>query len=121
MPNEQRRRFSRIRFSTGARFTVGDGQLACEVVDLSMKGALIGLPADHAVPAGAHCVLEVALDEGDNVIRMEGEVAHAEEGRIGVVWREIDLDSITHLRRLLELNLGDADLLNREFSALISD
>jgi hypothetical protein len=121
MPNEQRRRFSRIRFRSGAQLTVGEGRLACEVVDLSMKGALIAHSPNQETPPRAPCVLEVTLDDGDTVIRMAGEVAHAEAGRIGVVWREIDVDSITHLRRLLELNLGDAALLDREFAALLAD
>ncbi|MDR2259495.1 MAG: PilZ domain-containing protein, partial [Azoarcus sp.] len=31
-----------------------------------------------------------------------------------------DLDSMHHLRRLLSLNLGDASLLEREFSVLLA-
>ncbi|MCG8610315.1 MAG: hypothetical protein MI864_07240, partial [Pseudomonadales bacterium] len=31
----------------------------------------------------------------------------------------IDLDSITHLKRLIELNVGDPSLIERELSALI--
>ena len=34
--------------------------------------------------------------------------------------RSIDLDSITHLRRLVELNSGDAAMLERELHTLIS-
>ena len=33
----------------------------------------------------------------------------------------IDLDSITHLRRLVELNLGDEKLLERELSHLAAE
>jgi hypothetical protein len=32
----------------------------------------------------------------------------------------IDLDSITHLRRLVELNAGDPALLERELTALVA-
>jgi len=32
----------------------------------------------------------------------------------------IDVDSMTHLRRLIELNLGDPTLLERELKALVS-
>jgi len=38
--------------------------------------------------------------------------------RIGFRWDRIDLDSFAQLKRLVELNLGDPDLLNRELSAL---
>jgi hypothetical protein len=33
----------------------------------------------------------------------------------------MEIDSITHLRRLVELNLGDEALLERELEQLLSD
>jgi hypothetical protein len=50
---------------------------------------------------------------------MAGEVVHREWTLVGVRCVEIDLESISHLRRLVELNLGDAELLHRELSALV--
>lgn len=122
MTDSQRRKFSRIRFHSGATLSIGDREAACEVLDLSLKGALLALATPLATQPGQRCLLELALGaDSDTVVRMEGEIAHREDGRIGLVCREIDLDSITHLRRLLELNLGDAELLQREFSALMAD
>jgi hypothetical protein len=51
---------------------------------------------------------------------MQGELVHREGHQVGLRCREIDIESIAHLRRLVELNLGDEDLLERELSALIS-
>ncbi len=121
MTDTQRRQFSRIRFHSGASLTVQGRDSACEVLDLSLKGALLATTSPLAAPPGTPCRLSLQLGEGDAVVRMEGEVAHTENAHLGMVCREIDLDSITHLRRLLELNLGDADLLHREFSALIAE
>jgi hypothetical protein len=123
MQTEQRK-FSRIRFQSGAHLLVDNTEAPCEVCDLSLKGALLELQDDAApdsLDVGGRCLLELRLDEAGTAVRMEGDVAHREGRRLGLVCREIDLDSITHLRRLLELNLGDAALLNREFSALIAD
>lgn len=50
---------------------------------------------------------------------MTGKVAHVAGGRLGVRCTEIDLESITNLRRLVELNVGDEEILNREISAMI--
>jgi hypothetical protein len=50
---------------------------------------------------------------------MSVELVHKEKGRLGFKCKHIDIDSITHLRRLVELNLGNADMLERELSALI--
>jgi hypothetical protein len=41
-----------------------------------------------------------------------------EQELLGFVCQYIDLDSISHLRRLVELNLGDGSLLERELAAL---
>lgn len=113
------RHFSRIHFSTAARLLVGDREHACEVHDLSLKGALIHTTVTSLPDPGTRCLLEIALDGA--TIRMEGDVVHTGNGRIGLACREIDLDSITHLRRLLALNLGDPQLLEREFSALLRE
>ena len=118
MQQAQRRHFSRIRFNTGARLLVGDREAPCDVRDLSLKGALIRSAPDLLPGPGERCLLEIALDDEGTAIRMEGDVVHAENGCIGLACREIDLDSITHLRRLLELNLGDPGLLQRELGAL---
>ena len=45
-------------------------------------------------------------------------MTHAEAGRIGFRIEHIDMDSVAHLRRLVELNLGDPDLLKRDLAAL---
>jgi hypothetical protein len=49
---------------------------------------------------------------------MDTAVAHIEGTRVGLRCLHIDLDSITELRRLVELNLGDAAQLDRELHAL---
>lgn len=118
MSTEQRH-FSRIRFRGEASLLIGADEFPCTVCDLSLKGALVTAHLPTPPAKGERCLLELRLD-GDATVRMEGDVAHAEADHIGLVCRDIDLDSITHLRRLIELNLGDAELLNREFSALIA-
>lgn len=118
MQQAQRRHFSRIRFNTGARLLVGDRESPCEVRDLSLKGALIRSASDLRPAPGERCLLEIALDGEGAAIRMEGDIAHTGNGCVGLACREIDLDSITHLRRLLELNLGDPELLQRELGVL---
>lgn len=87
--------------------------------DLSLKGALLRLPAGAVVPPGSPCLLKVRLSDLDISIAMAGEVTHVEGDHAGVLCRSIDIESITHLRRLIEMNLGDASLLERELKALV--
>lgn len=117
----QRRQFSRVFFRADATLARAGLAQPCEVLDLSLKGALLRLPADRPAPAG-HCRLELTLDADRQVrIGMEAEVAHREGDVIGLHCVSIDLDSITHLRRLVELNLGDDGILQRDLSALSSE
>jgi hypothetical protein len=58
------------------------------------------------------------LDKTGDVVTMSGVVVHLEGQHIGMECQNIDLTSLTHLRRLVELNTGDAELMNRELSHL---
>ncbi|MCL2830668.1 MAG: PilZ domain-containing protein [Betaproteobacteria bacterium] len=126
--DNNRRHFSRVSFNSPARlsFTSAQGNktgCAATVLDLSLKGALLRLDEAAPLPIGAVCVLEIPLDDAAadeaQFIRMEMTVAHIETPHWGFVCRSLDLDSATHLRRLVTLNLGDAALLERELPALL--
>jgi len=53
-------------------------------------------------------------------ITMHGRLTHIKGQKVGMLCDSLDLDSITHLRRLVELNAGDPDLLERELATLLS-
>lgn len=118
---DERRQHSRIAFHAPARLVISGRPVDCVVLDLSLKGALIQLPTDAATESGTTCSLEVMLNEAEDAIEMTGRVTHREGQHAGIRCENIDLDSVTHLRRLVELNLGDPALLERELSALIAD
>ena len=118
-PAGERRHFSRIVFHRPADLDVRAARATCEVLDVSLKGALVEVPVAFRARAGQPCTLDIRLDAGDARIRMEGEIVHREGTQVGIRCTEIDLESISHLRRLVELNLGDDELLHRELSALV--
>jgi hypothetical protein len=117
--NGKRRRFTRIPFHAPAEIGVGDAAVTGQVLDLSLKGALVEVPVSATGLPGDPCTLVIRLGPGEALVRMDGKIAHRGEGRIGVCCSQIDLESMEHLRRLVELNLGDDDLLRREISALV--
>lgn len=119
--SDERRHYSRIAFHAPAQLTLPDRDLDVVVLDLSLKGALARLPADVQLSDGTPCTLCVHLDEEGDLIRMETRVTHVEGRYAGLSCHSIDLDSVTHLRRLVELNLGSEELLERELSALLSE
>ena len=98
--NTNRRQFSRIAFHTHAELTTGHGQFDVVVLDLSLKGGLIRMPLGHKIVKGENCTLRVPLGDLDATIRMQGTVAHG--GALPrPVRRNLDIDSATHLRRLV--------------------
>jgi len=116
--DHERRRFRRVLFDAPVEIVLGDATFTTLLVDLSLKGALVQTPAHWPGGPGTEARITVRLDEGDDVITMDGQVVHQEESHVGFQCLQIDMDSITHLRRLVELNLGDAELLERELSQL---
>ncbi|MBS1189989.1 MAG: hypothetical protein H6R10_1781 [Rhodocyclaceae bacterium] len=115
----ERRQFTRIAFRTNARLSLANGEIDVEVVDISLKGALVRPLAGLFAQVGIDAILEVSLDESGNAIRMDATIVHRQGDYLGLACREIDLDSVTHLRRLVELNIGDESVLHRELTALM--
>ncbi len=115
---ENRRQFTRIEFSGAARLFLADGEHPVEVLDLSLKGALVRPSEDIFTRIGSQGILHLRLDGGETDIRMGVTVVHHQGDAYGLACHEIDLDSVTHLRRLVELNLGDESVLEREIARL---
>jgi hypothetical protein len=112
----QQRRFNRIPFDVTARLQSAEHLWEGQLVDISLHGALIR--TDETVHTNDGQLLLTVQLEGGPSIYMDVEIAHREGNETGLRCKDIDVDSITHLRRLLELNLGDSELLQRELSAL---
>ena len=115
----ENRRFSRIPFATRTTIVDAKGSWDSHLIDISLKGALIEQPRDWRGEEGQRFTLEIELgDHADVIISMDARAVHIDKGQIGCECLDIDVDSISHLKRLLELNLGNTELLERELSAL---
>ncbi|ALZ76169.1 PilZ domain-containing protein [Rheinheimera sp. F8] len=112
------RKFSRILYSNQATLRFQGQNFFTQVTDLSLKGALIQRPAEFKGLVGEHAQLQFQLDQSELVLEMDVSIAHMHPGSIGLRCERIDIESASHLRRLLELNLGDAELLSRELNEL---
>ena len=119
---KEQRRFQRISFDARVSLDFGDVQYPGVLRDISLKGALVMLNegAGH-IETGQTGELKVRLDQGDVEMQMEISVAyvHPQRQACGVNILSMDVDTASHLRRLVEVNLGDAEALQRELSKLI--
>jgi len=114
----ERRRFHRILFDAPTCIETANGNLQTQLLDISLKGALARTPAHWQPQAGEPVILHVLLDEAGTEITMHALCAHIEADRVGFLCDEIDMDSITQLKRLVAMNIGDDELLQRDLAAL---
>ncbi len=115
----EKRHFTRIAFDARARLLQGESDWSTQLLDISMKGALVAQPEGAQLEKGQPVSLYLLLSDDETEIRMDGQVAHQEQGHLGIVCNHIDVDSASHLRRIVELNTGSETLLEREFDALV--
>lgn len=118
--DSDRRRFWRAAFHSPVQLAAASGSTAAELIDISLKGALIKVPPTWNARIDDSCQIKLKLAD-DASILMHAIVAHVEGRCIGLRCEHMDIDSITHLRRLVELNSGDPDLLNRELAVLLGN
>ena len=118
-PTNGLRHFSRIPFQAQVTLYLHDRALPAQLMDIAFKGALVQTTAPQALALKEKCRLVIPLADGDASIEMEGKVAHLEGNNVGIECQEIDISSLTELRRLIELNTGDAELMNRELAHLL--
>ena len=61
------------------------------------------------------------LGGSDIEIRMQVELTHVASKKLGFYCHHIDIDSATHLKRMIELNIGEEQLLYRELEQLLQE
>lgn len=116
------RHFSRIPFHSTVElhFHLTREVFTAHLLDISLKGALIEtLQPLGNVFKGKICRMVLFLGSDGEHIAMDGTVVHQEDLRIGIECQHIDVDSMSNLRRLVELNTGDARQLERELAEML--
>ncbi len=121
MTFDERRQFNRVVFNTTATLHVHKKKYDCEILDLSIQGVFLKLLEEVEIEIGSIYQLDIPLGEKHEMISMEIELMHQDGLDLGFMCAQISLESITHLRRLVELNLGDSELLDRNFEKLLDD
>ncbi|MFO7954693.1 PilZ domain-containing protein [Thioalkalivibrio sp.] len=113
------RRFQRIPLEFPATLLTDGGGGPVRVEDISLKGVLLEAADLPAMADGDEVSVDIPLSD-EARITFEGRVRWHEGLWVGVEIEAMPLESASHLRRLVELNLGDEALLEREFAALIA-
>ncbi len=117
MPN--RRRFSRVPFSTVCIIKHNETTYPVSLIDISLKGALIHTDTILPLQKGDETQFILALDDNETRLVFAADVAHIEADHYGIHFRSTDINSMIHLRRLLEVNLCDPDRLVSELGTMV--
>jgi hypothetical protein len=115
--NSAKRRYHRVPFDGQARLYSSTSMWDTEVVDLSLRGALVKTPEGWNGKSGMNLRLELRLP-GMVVISMGVLAANVTDTHIGLRVERLDFDSFSHLKRMIELNVGDAAAIAKEIATI---
>lgn len=114
----ERRRFSRIVYRAQAVLSQGMSAIDASISDLSLHGLLIECQQSALLDTNEHVDVEFTLPGSDVTIQLTGMIVGLNNTMIRLSINHIDIESIGHLRRLVELNVGDDELLHRDIEHL---
>ncbi|HGA2318744.1 TPA: PilZ domain-containing protein [Pseudomonas putida] len=115
---DDRRRFQRIDFDAPTELRQGDRRWPVKLLDLSLKGLLVERPSPWDADLTQDFDAIIHLDSNVRV-QMQVELRHEEDTRLGFICLYIDVESMSHLHRLVELNVADSTEMMRELRELI--
>ncbi|MDV7105237.1 PilZ domain-containing protein [Vibrio sp. TH_r3] len=114
---DERRRFSRIVYNVPAKLQQGKSSISGSIIDLSLHGLLLNTLTE-SINSSQSVDITFHLPDSDVDISLQAQVVETTNSFTRVSIEHIDIDSISHLKRLVALNVGDDQLLHREIEQL---
>ncbi|WP_333005230.1 PilZ domain-containing protein [Vibrio coralliilyticus] len=114
----ERRRFSRIVYQTQALLFQENKVVKSSLCDLSLHGLLLTSDDADSLDVNSMVDVEFSLQDSDITIELVGKIVGLNNNVIRLSIDHIDIESIGHLKRLIELNVGDDELLHRDIEHL---
>lgn len=118
--HEERRHYTRVNFASEAQIVQDDRHYDVKVIDISLNGILIESPEDYTLKTEQVVLIQVQL-AGDINIEMRSKLVHNSNDLLGLQCISVDMESMSHLRRLMELNLEDPNAPERVLDELIAN
>lgn len=109
----EERHYQRVPFQAETVVKTEKSLWNCALLNIALRGALLG-SKDLALDLGTICQITITLPTSAIVLDFDAELVHREEDHFGFKFVHVDLQTLTHLRKLIELNTGDADSVRNE-------
>lgn len=115
------RRFRRIPFEATVTIRTDRSTVSGELLDVALKGALVGTEEPVDLPLDSMCDLSITIPDSPIKLDFKAKLIHQEEDHYGFLFVSEDLETLTHLRKLIELNTGDVEATRSELMYWLSD
>ena len=112
------RHCSRVTLHNPAIIVVDEARWDTRLMDLSLSGALLEYPNGWMGRTGDSCTLMLQLAD-QSYLEVDAEVRQIDSDRLGMAFVDLDESDRDEIRWLVEINLGDTDLLQRELSEFV--
>lgn len=111
---DEKRYFSRINFTARTQIEFSGNVYEGELLDLSLRGALLSFKDQVPMKMNDSCTLIIYLHSSDIKLLFEAVLTHIHKNNLGFKFVSEDVGTMTHLRNLLSLNVGDYDKITDE-------
>ena len=111
---EENRNFSRVKFQAHTKIEIEGHPYGSELLDISMKGALIKSADTLPLSLKEDALIKIFLPSSSVSMNFSARLVHLEGIHYGFKFTSYDASSMTHLRRLLEFNLDDQEQVIKE-------
>lgn len=110
------RHYRRIPFQTEAEILFAEHRSVGDLVEIALRGALVRIADQPSLQVGDQGQIRIGLSNSDLSLSFGVELIHRQDTLYGFLFVDADDASLAHLRRLLELNIGDGEEVDRELS-----
>jgi len=117
----ERRNFQRIPFACKAEINCSDRKYHAELLNICLQGAMVLGRDTIPLAEENRCELLIHLLDSDITLQFEAEVIHCQQKRLGFRFIGEDTETASHLRRLLELNIGSSEVIDKELAFWLKD
>ena len=115
----EKRHFKRVNFPAEVQVIGDENILHGVLLDISLQGALINIHEPGTLEVGRQATIRIYLSTTTISITAEADVVHQEGENFGFKFFKVGAESMGHLRRLLELNLGSSEAVKNELEFIL--
>lgn len=117
----ERRRFLRVIYQAPVTLSQSDLSFNAMVKDISLHGLLVYCETPSDLISDKPLDVNIPLNDGDVIIQLTAQIVDLKSNLLRLKVDHIDLESLGHLKRLVELNMGNDEILHRDLDHLMDN